>query len=145
MKSTFVSIASHELRAPLNAILGYAEMLREGVFGSLADEQHDAVKRVLANTNQMMSLANNLLDRAQIEAGTLELNVADFSPAQTVAEAVSAMVSRFVAKRPSAPQKTVPFHVARPKPITASGRPDSIVKSLQRVIICMGINRVSAK
>ena len=84
MKSTFVSIASHELRAPLNAILGYAEMLREGVFGSLADEQHDAVKRVLANTNQMMSLANNLLDQARMEAGQLSLTLTTFSPTSLV-------------------------------------------------------------
>jgi PAS domain S-box-containing protein len=84
MKSTFVSIASHELRAPLNAILGYAEMLREGVFGSLVDEQHDAVRRVLANTNQMMSLANNLLDQARMEAGKLSLTLTTFSPASLV-------------------------------------------------------------
>jgi PAS domain S-box-containing protein len=91
MKSTFVSLASHELRTPLNAIMGYAELLHEQVYGPLSDRQQDATKRILANTNHMLSLANNLLDRAQIEAGTLELNVADFSPAQTVAEAVSAM------------------------------------------------------
>ncbi|MBN1977767.1 MAG: PAS domain-containing protein [Anaerolineae bacterium] len=84
MKSTFVSIASHELRAPLNAILGYTEMLREGVFGSLTGEQHDAVKRVLANTNQMMSLANNLLDQARMEAGKLSLTLSTFSPANLV-------------------------------------------------------------
>jgi signal transduction histidine kinase len=84
MKSTFVSIASHELRAPLNAILGYAEMLKEGVFGSLTGEQSDAVKRVLANTNQMMSLANNLLDQARMEAGKLGLTLTTFSPASLV-------------------------------------------------------------
>jgi signal transduction histidine kinase len=91
MKSTFVSLASHELRTPLNAILGYAELLYEQVYGSLSDRQRDATKRILANTNHMLSLANNLLDRAQIEAGTLELNVSDFPPAKTVDEAVSAM------------------------------------------------------
>ena len=91
MKSTFVSLASHELRTPLNAIMGYAELLHENVYGPLSDRQQDATKRILANTNHMLSLTNNLLDRAQIEAGTLELNVADFSPAKTVDEAVSAM------------------------------------------------------
>jgi PAS domain S-box-containing protein len=84
MKSTFVSIASHELRAPLTAILGYAEMLREGVFGSLEDEQLDAVRRVLSNTNQMMSLANNLLDQARMEAGEISFSPTTFSPADLV-------------------------------------------------------------
>ena len=91
MKSTFVSLASHELRTPLNAILGYAELLHEQVYGSLTDRQIDATKRILTNTHHMLSLANNLLDRAQIEAGILELDVADFSPAKVVSEAVSAM------------------------------------------------------
>jgi PAS domain S-box-containing protein len=84
MKSTFVSIASHELRAPLSAILGYAEMLKEDIFGPLTDEQYDAVKRVLANTNQMVSLANNLLDQARMEAGELSLTPTTFSPASLV-------------------------------------------------------------
>ncbi len=91
MKSTFVSLASHELRTPLNAILGYSEMLREGVYGPLSERQWDAAGRILANTRHMLSLANNLLDRAQIEAGTLMLNVVPFSPANIVNEAVSAM------------------------------------------------------
>jgi PAS domain S-box-containing protein len=91
MKSTFVSLASHELRTPLNAIMGYAELLHEQVYGPLTERQSDATKRILANTNHMLSLASNLLDRAQIEAGTLELNIADFSPAEVVSEAVNAM------------------------------------------------------
>jgi PAS domain S-box-containing protein len=91
MKSTFVSLASHELRTPLNAILGYSEMLGEGVYGPLSERQRDAAGRILANTRHMLSLANNLLDRAQIEAGTLVLNIVPFSPANVVNEAVSAM------------------------------------------------------
>jgi PAS domain S-box-containing protein len=91
MKSTFVSLASHELRTPLNAIMGYAELLHEQVYGPLSERQMDATKRILANTNHMLSLASNLLDRAQIEAGTLELNIAEFSPAKVVSEAVNAM------------------------------------------------------
>jgi PAS domain S-box-containing protein len=91
MKSTFVSIASHELRTPLNAIMGYAELLHERVYGPLTDKQQGATKRILANTNYMLSLASNLLDRAQIEAGTLELNIAPFSPADVVNKAIEAM------------------------------------------------------
>jgi PAS domain S-box-containing protein len=79
MKSTFVSIASHELRTPLNAILGYTEMLKEGVYGDLTERQKGAVGRLVANTNHMLSLVNNLLDRARIEAGTLKLNINSFS------------------------------------------------------------------
>jgi signal transduction histidine kinase len=90
MKSTFVSIASHELRTPLNAILGYTELLHEEVYGPLTDRQRDAAGRIMANTNHMLSLANNLLDRAQIEAGTLELNIMAFSPVKVINDAIDA-------------------------------------------------------
>lgn len=82
MKSTFVSIASHELRTPLNAIMGYVEMLEEGVYGPLSAEQRSPISRVMANTGQLLSLANNLLDQAQIEAGKLTLHVSSFSPTE---------------------------------------------------------------
>jgi signal transduction histidine kinase len=91
MKSTFVSFASHELRTPLNAIMGYTELLQEQVYGPLSGKQRDVTKRILANTNHMLSLVSNLLDRAQIEAGTLELNISPFSPAKVISEAVGAM------------------------------------------------------
>jgi PAS domain S-box-containing protein len=84
MKSTFVSIASHELRTPLNAIMGYTEMLQEGIYGELSDKQRGATDRLMANTGHMLSLVNNLLDRARIEAGTLQLNISTFTPAELV-------------------------------------------------------------
>jgi PAS domain S-box-containing protein len=81
MKSAFVSMASHELRTPLNAILGYADMLQEAVYGPLPDKQRGVIERIMANTGQMVSLVDNLLDQAQIEAGKLALNVTSFAPA----------------------------------------------------------------
>jgi PAS domain S-box-containing protein len=91
MKSLFVSIASHDLRTPLNSILGYTEMLYEGVYGKLEEEQRDIVGRVVANTRHMLGLANNLLDRAQIEAGTMTFNIAPLSPSELVADVTGAM------------------------------------------------------
>jgi PAS domain S-box-containing protein len=91
MKSLFVSIASHDLRTPLNSILGYAEMLYEGVYGDLVGEQREIVGRVVANTRHMLGLANNLLDRAQIEAGTLTFDFAPLSPAELVDDVMGVM------------------------------------------------------
>lgn len=91
MKSLFVSIASHDLRTPLNSILGYTEMLYEGVYGELGKEQQDVIGRVVANTRHMLGLVNNLLDRAQIEAGSLRLTVAPFSPSELVADVLKVM------------------------------------------------------
>jgi signal transduction histidine kinase len=79
MKSAFVSTASHELRTPLNAILGYSDMLKEAVYGPLAEPQVETMNRIIANTRRMLSLVNNLLDQAQIEAGQLKLTPTVFS------------------------------------------------------------------
>lgn len=84
MKSAFVSMVSHELRTPLSAILGYADMLREGVYGQLSDKQILTVQRIVANTGRLLAIVNDLLDQAQIEAGRLRLNVTSFAPAQLV-------------------------------------------------------------
>ncbi|MBN1975936.1 MAG: PAS domain-containing protein [Anaerolineae bacterium] len=91
MKSLFVSIASHDLRTPLNSILGYTEMLYEGIYGELAGEQREIVGRVVANTRHMLGLANNLLDRAQIEAGTIAFHYAPLSPSELVTDTMSVM------------------------------------------------------
>jgi len=89
MKSTFVSIASHELRTPLSAILGYTDMLREAVYGPLSDKQHNVVERIMANTGHLLSLIGDLLDQAQIEAGTLALNVASFTPEDLIGDVIN--------------------------------------------------------
>jgi PAS domain S-box-containing protein len=91
MRSAFVSSASHELRTPLNAILGFADMLREGVYGPLSEGQRRATERIMANTGHLLSLASNLLDQAQMEAGRLKLNLTSFAPAD-VMDSVQAMM-----------------------------------------------------
>ncbi len=84
MKSAFVAMVSHELRTPLNAILGYADMLNEGILGDLTIRQSDVIRRVMANARRQLSLVNDLLDQAQIEAGTLSLNYSPIMPSQLV-------------------------------------------------------------
>jgi len=80
MKSSFIAIASHELRTPLNAILGYTEMLEQGVCGPLSERQGNTVNRIINSTGRLLSLANNLLDQAQIESGRLSLKLSTFAP-----------------------------------------------------------------
>lgn len=85
MKSAFLSMASHEMRTPLNAILGYSDMLQEEVYGPLTAEQQKTMARVTANAQRMLALVNNLLDQAQIEAGRLSLHFEPFE-LQTLVE-----------------------------------------------------------
>ena len=50
MKSNFVAVVSHELRTPLNAIMGYAEMLKEAVYGTINEKQTSVTERIMVNT-----------------------------------------------------------------------------------------------
>jgi signal transduction histidine kinase len=81
LKSTFVAIVSHELRTPLNAILGYAEMFIETVYGPMNEKQVNVAIRIMRNTQRLLSLINDLLDQAQMEAGKLTIHMAPLKPA----------------------------------------------------------------
>ncbi|HQE92336.1 MAG TPA: ATP-binding protein [Anaerolineae bacterium] len=77
-KSRFLSIVSHELRTPLNAIQGFVEMLQTEVYGPISPRQSNALNRVIANAERLLSLVNDLLDQAQIEAGRFPLIMEPF-------------------------------------------------------------------
>jgi signal transduction histidine kinase len=79
MKNSFVAMVSHELRTPLNAILGYSEMLRDAYYGPLNDKQTNAADRILNNSRRLLDIVSDLLDKAQIEAGHLNMNIKTFS------------------------------------------------------------------
>ncbi len=82
MKNTFVAIVSHELRTPLNAILGYAEMLKEAVYGQINEKQQGVSVRIMTNTQRLLGIVSDLLDQAQIEAGRLKIQMVPCKPAE---------------------------------------------------------------
>ena len=75
-KSRFLSSMSHELRTPLNGILGYADILRQA--GDLTDLQTDGLRIIKESGEHLLTLINDILDLAKIEAGKLEVIPADF-------------------------------------------------------------------
>ncbi len=97
-KSEFLAHMSHELRTPLNAILGFADVLREGMAGPLTDEQREYIGDIHASGLHLLSLINDVLDLAKIEAGQLALECADFDVAETVSGAVALVRQRCLAK-----------------------------------------------
>ncbi|MEW6403819.1 MAG: ATP-binding protein [Chloroflexota bacterium] len=73
MKDTFIAIVSHELRTPLSAILGFAEMMKESVYGPLNEKQMSIADRILINVQRLLNMVGDLLDEAQIRAGKLSI------------------------------------------------------------------------
>ena len=78
-KSDFLAVMSHELRTPLNAIGGYVELLQLGVHGPLAEPQRDALARVARSQQRLLTLINDVLNFARLDAGHAEYNWSDFS------------------------------------------------------------------
>jgi signal transduction histidine kinase len=74
LKSELISIVSHEMRTPLTSIQGYVHLLLEGASGPLPDEQRKFLTIVYDNSVRLLSLINDLLDLARIEAGRLDLH-----------------------------------------------------------------------
>ncbi len=80
-KSSFLANMSHELRTPLNAIIGYAELMEE----DFADAAQDAA-RIQEAGRHLLTLVNDVLNVAKIEAGMFEIEIVDVDLAEVVAE-----------------------------------------------------------
>ncbi len=74
-KSDLLAKISHEIRTPLNAIIGFAEVMLEERFGPIGNERYkEYLRDVHASGSHVISLVNDLLDLAKVEAGRLELS-----------------------------------------------------------------------
>jgi signal transduction histidine kinase len=75
IKSHFLASMSHELRTPLNAILNFTGFVADGVFGPINADQADALEKTLDSGTHLLSLINDILDLAKVEAGAMEMFV----------------------------------------------------------------------
>jgi len=94
-KSEFVAMVSHEVRTPMNGILGMARMLLDT---TLAPEQRDFAQNVVSSGEALLTILNDLLDISKLETGKLEIETVAFAPGQMIADAVSMMASNAQAK-----------------------------------------------
>ncbi|MGQ0813760.1 MAG: ATP-binding protein [Gemmatimonadota bacterium] len=73
MKAEFISIATHELKTPINVVSGYAELIEEGIYGKPTPQQVEALETIREQTRVLTKLVNQLLDISRLEAGGLQL------------------------------------------------------------------------
>lgn len=112
-KDTFVSNVSHELRTPITSILGYTELLAEGGYGDLTEEQTDAVRRIARNSSRLLSLIADLLTLSRIQESGVGLADRDLDLGDVVraATALVAVVyeSRDLEVAVEVPSEPVPY------------------------------------
>ena len=100
-KSDFLSAISHEMRTPLNAIIGFSEVMREGRLGPIGNQRYaEYADDIHMSGQHLLSLVNDLLDMSKIEAGRYELEFAAVDVDATVDQAMRII-------RPQADKKTV--------------------------------------
>lgn len=78
LKTEFLANVSYELRTPLTSIMGFSEMLDEEYLGKLNKKQKDYLRGIIDSSSELMTLINDILDVASMEAGYLRLDVKEF-------------------------------------------------------------------
>ncbi|MBI3183225.1 MAG: PocR ligand-binding domain-containing protein [Myxococcales bacterium] len=107
LKSSFLATVSHELRTPLTSIIGYSEMLAEGLAGPLNQEQVDYVRTIMEKGESLLKLISSILDISQIEAGKVRLNFESADIVEVVQSSISSL-------SPQAKKKGVALEVKLP-------------------------------
>jgi GAF domain-containing protein len=88
LKSQFLANISHELRTPMNSILGFSETILSGLYGDLNEKQSSRLERINHNGKSLLALIDDLLDISKIDAGRMELAI---SPVNLIAELSAVM------------------------------------------------------
>jgi two-component system sensor histidine kinase BarA len=89
LKTNFLGTVSHELRTPLTSIIGYSEMLAEGIAGPLSEEQSEFVRTIHGKGEQLLGLIMGLLDLSKLDSGTMSLRQSSMQIGPTLVEAMS--------------------------------------------------------
>jgi signal transduction histidine kinase/CheY-like chemotaxis protein len=88
-KSEFLANMSHELRTPLNAVIGFSDVLSDRTVGDLNEKQLQYLGAINASGRHLLTLINDILDLAKIEAGRMELQVSAFDFNDTLSNSVA--------------------------------------------------------
>jgi signal transduction histidine kinase len=90
MKDEFLGNISHELRTPLTAVLGYADLMQEGLSGPLTGEQSQTLEQMTGASHRLLSLIDDLLELTSLKGGDTRITVESFDPRDALKDALAA-------------------------------------------------------
>lgn len=91
-KSEILNNVSHELRTPLGVILGFAEMLKEGLYGPVTEEQSQPLENIIKSAGVLTQLINDLIDQAKLDSHQVRLKKATFRPEDVLRPVATRMI-----------------------------------------------------
>jgi signal transduction histidine kinase len=97
-KSAFLAAVSHELKTPLNSIIGFSDVLADGSAGPVTEEQKSYLGILHESGHSLLSLVNNILDLSSMQAGEVELELNEFDLDLSMTSWVQGMEQEFVNK-----------------------------------------------
>ncbi len=92
LKSNFIATMSHELRTPLTSVIGYSEMMLEGLGGTLSEEQREYLNIIMDKGESLLHLITSILDISKIEAGRVRLMMGEVDVAQLLRDAAATVL-----------------------------------------------------
>jgi PAS domain S-box-containing protein len=105
-KGAFLAAMSHELKTPLNAVIGFSDLMRQELFGPIENERYRSyVGDVHENGLRLLAMINSILDFSRIEGGLLDLEESVIAVSEAVTAAREEMISR------GKPMPTIALHV----------------------------------
>lgn len=99
MKSEFLSMAAHELRAPMTSIKGYSDMLLLGLAGEYDERQKQFLHTIKANVDRVLEMVNEFSEISRLETGTLRLDIKPLHLDKLVSEVVVSLRPEIEAKK----------------------------------------------
>jgi ammonium transporter, Amt family len=89
IKSEFIVHMSHDMRTPLNSIIGFSDLLFEQSDGPLGETYVDYVRNVKESAHHLLDLVNEILDLARLESGKMELRYQEFAAADPISDVLA--------------------------------------------------------
>ncbi len=99
IKSNFVATVSHELRTPLTSVIGYSEMLIEGMAGEMNPEQREYVGTIMEKGESLLSMITSILDLSKIESGNFSMKREPVLVEQSIQKALSDVTPQIAKKK----------------------------------------------